>query len=278
MLSQPSNRHLDYITPDINLKEGQEGDCMKTDNRNIDAGKAAALRSAGWRTGRIAAEMGITPEAVEEALRAHAEKPVREQNRKDEEELARPRFVCLSAAELREIYEKAASVGAREAVRMFREEQMKADRQRARDDNKVKRTKKMLDSYRRIKATLSDETEFTEEEQIELRWKFIQDLMGNARETVSRSERVVRDEEKKRQEDLYCIFRIEKAVEMYRKECEKSGSEEAKRRYRELRMMYLDDKVYTVQEISQVEKVSDKTVYKDLGIACGIVAVYLLGM
>lgn len=45
---------------------------MKTDNKNIDAGKAAALRSAGWRTERIAAEMGITPEAVEEALRAHA--------------------------------------------------------------------------------------------------------------------------------------------------------------------------------------------------------------
>lgn len=50
---------------------------MKTDNKNIDAGKVAALRSAGWRTERIAAEMGITPEAVEEALRAHAEKPVR---------------------------------------------------------------------------------------------------------------------------------------------------------------------------------------------------------
>ena len=43
-------------------------------------------------------------------------------------------------------------------------------------------------------------------------------------------------------------------------------------------MMYLDEKQYSVQEISEVEKVSDKTVYKDLGIACGIVAVYLLGM
>ena len=51
---------------------------MKTDNKNIDAGKAAALRSAGWRTERIAVEMGVTPEAVEEVLRDHAEKPVRE--------------------------------------------------------------------------------------------------------------------------------------------------------------------------------------------------------
>ena len=171
-----------------------------------------------------------------------------------------------------------AAVAGEEAVKRFRAEQVKSDKKRAREENKVKKTKNMLSSYRRIKATLSDEAEFTEEEQIELRWKFIQDLMGSVRETVSRSERTIKDGEKRRQEDLYCIYRIEKATEMYREECEKSGSEEAKRRYRELSMMYLEEKQYTVQEISEVENVSDKTVYKDLGIACGIVAVYLLGM
>lgn len=171
-----------------------------------------------------------------------------------------------------------AAVAGEEAVKRFCAEQVKSDKKRAREENKVKKTKKMLSSYRRIKATLSDEAEFTEEEQIELRWKFIQDLMGNARETVSRSERTIKDEEKRRQEDLYCIYRIEKATEMYREECEKSGSEEAKRRYRELSMMYLEEEQYSVQEISEVENVSDKTVYKDLGIACGIVAVYLLGI
>lgn len=171
-----------------------------------------------------------------------------------------------------------AAVAGEEAVKRFRAEQVKSDKKRAREENKVKKTKKMLSSYRRIKATLSDEAEFTEEEQIELRWKFIQDLMGSVRETVSRSERTIKDEEKRRQEDLYCIYRIEKATEMYREECEKSGSEEAKRRYRELSMMYLEEKQYSVREISEVENVSDKTVYKDLGIACGIVAVYLLGI
>lgn len=171
-----------------------------------------------------------------------------------------------------------AAIAGKEAVSTFKAEQAKAEKRRAREGDKVKKTKKMLSSYRRIKATLSDEAQFTEEEQIELRWKFIQDLMGSVRETVSRSERTIQDAEKRRQEDLYCIYRIEKATEMYREECEKSGSEEAKRRYRELSMMYLDEKAYTVQEISEVEKVSDKTVYKDLGIACGIVAVYLLGM
>ena len=171
-----------------------------------------------------------------------------------------------------------AAIAGKEAVQTFRAEQLKAEKKRDREENKVKKTKKMLGSYRRIKATLSDESVFTEEEQIELRWKFIQDLMGNTKEAVSKSERVIQDGEKRRQEDLYCIYRIEKATDMYREECEKSGSEEAKRRYRELDMMYLEDREYTVQEISQIEKVSDKTVYKDLGIACGIVSVYLFGI
>ena len=171
-----------------------------------------------------------------------------------------------------------AAIAGEEAVKRFYAEQVKSDKKRAREENKVNKTKKMLSSYRRIKATLSDEAEFTEEEQIELRWKFIQDLMGSARETVSRSERTIKDEEKRRQEDLYCVYRLEKATEMYREECERSGSEEAKRRYRELSMMYLGEKTHTVQEISMVENVSEKTVYKDLGIAYGIVAVYLLGM
>lgn len=184
-----------------------------------------------------------------------------------------PRFV-LTQDQINEI----AAIGGKEALRVFREEQRKEERKRAKDNDKVKQTKKMLSSYRRIKATLEEEAEFTEEEQIELRWKFIQDLMGNVNEIAGKADRTIEDTEKRRQRDRYCAYRIEQATEMYRNECEKSGSEEMQRRYRELSMMYLKEKQYTVQEIAEVEKISDKTVYKDLGIACGIVAVYLLGI
>ena len=76
-----------------------------------------------------------------------------------------------------------AAIAGKEAVQTFRAEQLKAEKKRDREENKVKKTKKMLGSYRRIKATLSDESVFTEEEQIELRWKFIQDLMGDRKST-----------------------------------------------------------------------------------------------
>lgn len=170
------------------------------------------------------------------------------------------------------------SIADREAVNLFRAEQVKAEKTYARARNKVEKTKKLLKSYRRIKATLSEEAEFTEEEQVELRRKFLQDLMGNVKNPVSRSEINMKDTEKRKQKDLYCIYRIDKAMEMYRKECEQTGGAETKHRYWELSIMYLDGKVYTVQEISEIEQISDKTVYKDLGIACGIVTVYLLGI
>ena len=171
-----------------------------------------------------------------------------------------------------------AAIGAKEALKVHRKERQKDERKRARDADKVKQTKKMLSSYRRIKATLEDEEEFTEEEKTELRWKFIEDLMGNAREVAGKSDKTIKDMERRRQEDRYCVYRIEKATEMYKNECELTGSDEAKRRYRELSMLYLDEKKHTVQEIAEVEKVRDKTVYKDIGIACKIVAVYLLGI
>ena len=164
------------------------------------------------------------------------------------------------------------------AVDAYKRERAKEDKKKEREENKVKKTKKLLGSYRRIKATLSDGEKFSAEEQIEIRWKFIEDLMGNSKEIAGKSERTIKDTERKREEDLYCVFKIEKAVEMYREECEKIGSEEAKRRYRELNMMYLSDTHYTVQEISEIENISDKTVYKDLGIACSIVAIYLWGV
>ncbi len=41
-------------------------------------------------------------------------------------------------------------------------------------------------------------------------------------------------------------------------------------------MKYLEDREYTVQEISQIEKVGDKAIYKDLEIAYKIVTVIYL--
>lgn len=84
-----------------------------------------------------------------------------------------------------------AAIGAKEGVRAYKEEQKKEERRRKKEDSKVRKTKKLLSSYRRIKATLSDGEQFTPEEQAELRWKFVEDLMGNTREIAKINRQVV---------------------------------------------------------------------------------------
>ena len=106
----------------------------------------------------------------------------------------RPAVYVLTQEQINQI----AAVGAKEGVKAFKEEQKKEERKRKKEDSKVRKTKKLLSSYRRIKATLSDGEEFTPEEQAELRWKFIEDLMGNTREIAGKSERTIKDTERKR--------------------------------------------------------------------------------
>ena len=88
----------------------------------------------------------------------------------------------------------------------------------------------------------------------------------------------IRSVENKRKRDSFEIQSIDKAMALYKKEADNSSSEEAKRRYRELHAMYIDDEAHDVKEIAEMENISEKIVYRDIGIACKILAVYLLGM
>ena len=169
-----------------------------------------------------------------------------------------------------------AAIAAEKAVEAYRSEEKKT--QKRRDNENVRIAKKKLQSYRRVKASLVETEEFTEDEKIELRWAFIKDLMGSGLDYVDKADNRIKSVENKRKRDSFEIQTIDRAMELYKREVDNSSSEEAKRRYRELYAMYIDDEVLTVKEIAETENISEKIVYRDLGIACKILAVYLLGM
>ena len=77
---------------------------------------------------------------------------------------------------------------------------------------------------------------------------------------------------------MYAIYRIESAVRLYCEECKISKSEEEKRRYRAMAALYIDEEPKSVQEIARIENVSEKTVYRDIGIAVKIMSIYLYGI
>ena len=171
---------------------------------------------------------------------------------------------------------KIAGIAAEKAIEAYRLEEIKAKKHL--ENKSIHITKNKLKSYRRVKASLVETEEFTEYEKIELRWEFVKDLMGSGLDVIEKSENRIKSFEAKRKRDLFEIQSIDKALSLYKEEVDNSESDEAKRRYRELYLMYIDDKIYSIAEIAEIENISEKIVYRDLGIACKIMSVYLIGM
>lgn len=180
----------------------------------------------------------------------------------------------LSVTEIEELMTMAVEKG----IEAYRKEQKKDEKKRKSQNDKVKKTKKILAAYKRISATLEENEKFDKEEEVELRWRFLEDFIGNDISEMTKMENVYIDAERKRQENLYLIDRVNKATNHYYSECVRKGTEEAIRRYRELYMMYFDEDEHSIEEISELENVSEKTVYHDLNMAYSAISMYLLGV
>lgn len=170
-----------------------------------------------------------------------------------------------------------ASVAAEKAVEAYRKMEDTERKKRERTESKPAKTKKLLTAYRRMKTDVADTEELTEAEKREFRWRFIEDLMGSAGNNCDRTEKDIEKYEAKRKQNLFYVQIIDRAMKLYKQECESSPYEEDVRRYREVHAMYIADEPKTVQQISELENVSDKTVYNDFRIACAAISVYLLG-
>lgn len=174
----------------------------------------------------------------------------------------------LKEEELKALVERAGEKG----VEAYRKEHAKFK------NSKLKKAKEIFEAYRKIKKSLEDESEFSKEEKIELRWSFIEDLMGNVKGIADKSDRTINDQEKKRQENLYCIECVDRAAALYKKECYDSGNVEAIRRYNMFEQRYLAEEESTIKDISFREKISEKSVYREIRKATRIIAIYLLGV
>lgn len=103
----------------------------------------------------------------------------------------------------------------KEAVKAYRDTIL--DEEKNVDKILAKNIRKMLTNYRRTKAKLADEAVLTKEEERELRYECIKDLMGNVDQQLMKSERRIMRNEEERRMELFKIKQLERAVEMYKK-------------------------------------------------------------
>lgn len=244
---------------------------MKTDNKNIDAGKAAALRAAGWINERIAAEMGITPEAVEEVLRNHAEKPAREQKCEAVEEQKPEKIVCLSAAELREIYEKAAVIGAKEALKTFGQERKKEYSHRA--DKRLRNTKLLLRNYHMLKEH-AEKSVFGRTQMKESALDILESMMS-----IYNDEVIIQSIKNSATRTAIIVSHIEIMFELYYSYCDRSTNREIDlRRYNVVWDMYMAADTLSAKEIAEKRKISKESVYSDLRVGIERLTALIFGV
>ena len=188
---------------------------------------------------------------------------------KDKEALQR-----LPKAFTRDDLFRAIAETARAAAKETVSEMEEASKRNARRSDPGKAAQRMLSEYRRLKIAVKEDIEISEAEGLEMRWQYLKDLMGTPDHAML-TEEAAYARERRLQYNQYKIQRIEAAMSMYLRECENAGSEEAMRRYRVVKMRYMDETEISVEEIAEAEGVSVKSVYNDARMACKAIAVYL---
>lgn len=135
-------------------------------------------------------------------------------------------------------------------------------------------TRKALEGFRALKASIADEKSLTIDEMDYKRFEFLKDLMDPREiQTTKKFE----GEAKIRVENRFYVKKLERALSYVKKEIEASGSEEMERKYRVVMAMYIDKKRLTPKEIAEKESINERTVYKDVTAICKVLSIYLYG-
>lgn len=246
---------------------------MKTDknHKGIDVNKVAALHSAGWHNERIAAEMKISVEKVDEILRSHEKNQVKEPDDVKEECSQSGKLLVLTSTQFREIYEKAAIIGAREALRTFEQERKKECGERV--DRRLRNTKLLLRNYHMLKEH-AENSVFGRIQMEESAADILESMMS-----MYDNEVIIDSIKRSASRTAIIVSHIEVMFGLYESYCEKSASREVdRRRFGVLWDRYMAEQPLDVKEIAQKYNMSKENVYSDLNIATERVSALIFGV
>lgn len=244
---------------------------MKTDSsKNIDAGKVAALHSAGWKNDKIADEMGITVEEVADTLQCWEDKMGMEECEK-EECMEQGKLIVLTSEELSDIYEKAATIGAKEALKVF-----KAEREReynGRVDRRLRNTKLLLRNYHMLKKH-AENSVFGRTQMEESALDILESMMS-----MYDNEVIIDSIKRSATRTAVIVSHIETMFGLYAAYCDKSQNRDIEmRRYEALWDMYMAGDTLSVKEVAKKQHVSKDTVYTDIRMAIEKLTALIFGV
>lgn len=232
--------------------------------RDVDIAKVMALRKAGWGTEKIAYEMHIGPDAVDEVIFEYMEgqknRTEPKQEKKEDENSEEPSFILLTSQQLKEIYEKSAGIGAKEALKFFEQERKKEYSGRA--DRRLRNTKLLLRNYHMLKEH-AENSVFGRTQMEESALDILESMM-----TMYDNEVIIESIKRSATRTAVIVSHIETMFGLYAAYCDKAPNRYIEmRRYEVLWDMYMAEDTLSAKEIADKQDISRDTVYLDLRIA-----------
>ena len=246
---------------------------MKTDKKykGVDTKKAVALYKAGWKSDMIAAEMGITAEKVEEILQNCEEKPAEEQKRVKEGAMRPEKVMSLTAKELCYIYERAATIGAKEALKTFEQERKKEYGQRA--DKRLRNTKLLLRNYHMLKEH-AENSVFGRTQMKESALDILESMMS-----IYNDEVIIQSIKNSATRTAIIVSHIETMFGLYYSYCDRSINRDIDlRRYNVVWDMYMAEDTLSAKEIAEKQNISKESVYSDLKVGIERLTALIFGV
>lgn len=164
------------------------------------------------------------------------------------------RRFSLSESDIEDIV----SIAAEKGVEAYRKEHKKEEK--ARQSKALNNAKMIVTNYRRFKAMIENcvyDKNTTNDDELREVIKMMQGKFRDSEfEILSIKERMARTK--------LIMDHVDTMLEAYRIQCEISPNDEDARRYRIIRMLYLDSEPYTVEEVAEEEDVAERTVYRDV--------------
>lgn len=243
--------------------------------RNTDSGKIVALMKSGWDTEKIAADMHMEPQEVDkvvsEYMGAEKKKTITNQPSKSDEQMEQSTMVHITSGQLKNIYEKAAAIGAKEALKMFQQEREKEQRKRA--DRRLRNTKLLLRNYHMLKEH-TENSVFGRTQMEESAIDILESMMS-----VYDNDVIIESIKRSATRTAIIVSHIEVMFGLYHSYCEHTTNREIDlRRYEVTWDMYMAEKTLTAKEIAEKQNISTRNVYEDIRIAVERLSALIFGV
>lgn len=170
------------------------------------------------------------------------------------------KLLILTQDQLRDIYEKAAAIGAKEALKTLEQERKK--KQGKIKDRRLRNTRLLLHNYHMLKEH-AENSVFGRTQMEESAFDILESMMNLYEDTI-----IIESIKRSATRTAIIVSHIEVMFGLYDAYCEKSQNRDIdRRRYEVVWDKYMADPVLSVKEIAEKHNMSKENVYSDLRVA-----------